>query len=85
MPPRCSNCATFERLDPEEKQKQGKDFNEQAAAAARNAQRKAEAVLTSEQLQAVKKIAFGLSATLALADPKTQEKIGLSAQQRLAP
>ena len=31
----------------------------------------------------MKKIAFDLSATLALADPKTQEKIGLSAQQRL--
>ena len=30
----------------------------------------------------MKKIAFDLSATLALADPKTQEKIGLSAEQR---
>ena len=30
----------------------------------------------------MKKIAFELSATFALADPKTQEKIGLSAEQR---
>ena len=74
--------AAFERLDADEKQKQGKDFNEQAAAAARIARRKAEAVLTPQQVQAVKKIAFDLSATLALADPKTQEKIGLSALQR---
>jgi hypothetical protein len=74
--------AAFERLDADEKQKQGKDFNEQAAAAARNAQRKAEAVLAPQQLQAVKKIAFDLSATLALADPKTQERIGLNVQQR---
>lgn len=74
--------AAFERLDPDEKQKQGRDFNEQAAAAARSAQRKAEAVLTPQQLRAVRKIAFDLSAALALADPKTQEKIGLSPQQR---
>ncbi len=30
----------------------------------------------------MKKVAFELSATLALADPKTQEKIGLTAEQR---
>ncbi len=74
--------AAFEKLGPQEKQERGKDVNEQAAQAARNAQRKAESVLTPQQLQAVKKIAFELSATFALADPKTQEKIGLSAEQR---
>jgi hypothetical protein len=72
----------FDRLEPEEKQKQGKDFNTQAAQTARDAQRKAETILSPLQLQAVQKIAFELSATRSLADPKVQEKIGLSAEQR---
>jgi hypothetical protein len=72
---------TFERLEPEEKQKQGKEFSERAAAAARSARHMAETVLSPQQLRAVKKIAFELSATLALTDPKTQEKLGLSANQ----
>jgi Spy/CpxP family protein refolding chaperone len=73
---------TFEQLEPEEKQKQAKDFGEMASQSARNAQRRAEGVLDVQQLQAVRKIAFELSATRALADPNVQEKIGLSPAQR---
>ncbi len=77
---------TFDQLDPAEKPKQGKGFADQAAQAAQAAQRKAEAILNPQQLQTVKKIAFELSATGALADPNLQKSIGLNAdqQQRLA-
>ncbi len=77
---------TFDQLDPAEKPKQGKGFADQAAQAAQAAQRKAEAILNPEQLQTVKKIAFELSATGALADPNMQKSIGLNdeQQQRLA-
>jgi hypothetical protein len=77
---------TFDQLDPAEKPKQGKGFADQAAQAAQAAQRKAEAILNPQQLQTVKKIAFDLSATGALADPNMQKSIGLNAeqQQRLA-
>jgi hypothetical protein len=73
---------TFDELDPSEKPKQGKVFADQAAQAAQAAQRKAEAILKPQQLQTVKKVAFELSATGALADPNMQEKIGLNAEQR---
>ena len=77
---------TFDQLDPAEKPKQGKDFADQAAQAAQAARQKAEAILNPQQLQTVKKIAFELSATGALADPNMQKSIGLNAeqQQRLA-
>ena len=77
---------TFDQLDAAEKPKQGKSFADQAAQAAQAAQRKAEAILNPQQLQTVKKIAFELSATSALADPNLQKSIGLNAeqQQRLA-
>jgi hypothetical protein len=77
---------TFDQLDPAEKPKQGKAFSDQAAQAGQAAQQKAEAILKPQQMQAVKKIAFELSATGALADPNMQKTIGLNAeqQQRLA-
>jgi hypothetical protein len=73
---------TFDQLDPEEKQKQGKQYSDKAAQAARNAQRKAETILGPQQLQTLKRIAFDLSGTGALADPNVQSKIGLSAEQQ---
>jgi len=82
-------AASFQRLDksfrefsPQEQQDRTKDFTDQAAQAARNARRKAEAVLTPRQLQAVEKIAFQLSAAAALSNPALQEKLGLSPEQR---
>jgi hypothetical protein len=72
----------FNQLGPEEKQKQGKEFSERATQAFRNTQRKAESILSPQQLQTVQRIAAELSGTGALADPKVQEKIGLSAEQR---
>jgi len=73
---------TFNELATEEKQKQGKDFNDRAMQVVRDAQSKAEAILTPPQLQTVKKIAFELAVTGVLANPAAQEKIGLSAEQR---
>jgi Spy/CpxP family protein refolding chaperone len=73
---------SFRELSPEEQQRQGKDIGEQAAQLARNAQRKTEAILTPQQLQAVEKIGFQLSAAAALADPGLQDKLNLSPQQR---
>ncbi len=73
---------SFREFSPEEQQSRSKDINDQVAQLARNAQRKAEAILTPKQLQAVEKIAFQLSATGALADPGLQEKLGLSPVQR---
>jgi hypothetical protein len=73
---------TFNQLDAEEKQKQGGQFSDQAAQAARNAQRKAETILNPQQLQTVKRVAFELTATGVLADPNVQKKIGLSAEQQ---
>jgi hypothetical protein len=77
---------TFESLEDQEKQRQGKDFSDRASQAARDAEKKAATILTPQQIQAVKKIAFELSATGMLADPNAQKKIGLSPdqQQRLA-
>ena len=60
---------SFRELSPEEQQKRAKDISDQAAQFARNAQRKAEAILTPQQLQVVEKIAFQLSAAGALSDP----------------
>ncbi len=73
---------TFNELATEEKQKQGKDFNDRAMQVVRDAQSKAEAILTPPQLQTVKKIAFELAVTGVLANPAAQDKIGLSAEQR---
>ena len=73
---------SFQELSPEEQQKQLKDTKDQVAQLARNAQRKAEAILTPQQLKAVEKIAFQLSAAGALSDPGLQEKLGLSPKQR---
>ncbi len=73
---------SFQELSPEEQQKQSKGFGNQAAQGARNAQRRAEAILTPHQLHVVEKIAFQLSATGALSDPGLQEKLGLSPEQR---
>jgi Spy/CpxP family protein refolding chaperone len=72
----------FQELSPEEQQKQGKVFSSQASQGARNAQRRAETVLTPQQLQMIEKIAFQLSAVGALSDPGLQEKLGLSPEQR---
>jgi hypothetical protein len=76
----------FEQLEPDEKQKQGKSFGDQEAQAAQASQKKAEAILSPQQLQALKKISFDLAATRALVDPNLQKSIGLNAeqQQRLA-
>ena len=76
----------FDQLDAAEKPKQGKAFADKSAQAAQAAQRKAETILNPQQLQTVKKIAFELSATGALADPNMQKSIGLNdeQQQRLA-
>ena len=73
---------SFRGFSEEEQQNRAKDVNEQVAQFARSAQRKAEAILTPKQLQAVQKIAFQLSAAGALADPGLQEKLGLSPEQR---
>jgi hypothetical protein len=73
---------TFDQLDTGDKQKQGAQFSDRAAQAARNAQRGAESILSPQQLQTVKRIALELSATGALADPNVQSKIGLSAEQQ---
>ena len=73
---------SFSEFSPEEQQKRAKDINDQVAQLARNAQRKAEAILTPQQLRMVEKIAFQLSAAGALSDPGLQEKLGLSPQQR---
>jgi hypothetical protein len=73
---------TFDQLDPAEKPKQGKAFADQAGQAAQAAQRKAEAILNPQQLQSVKRIAFELAATGALADPNLQKSIGLNAEQQ---
>ncbi len=73
---------TFGEFSPQEQQKRAKDLNDQIAQFSRNARRKAEAVLTPRQLQAVEKIAFQLSAAAALTDPGLQEKIGLRPEQR---
>ena len=42
---------SFRELSPEEQQTRAKDFSDQVAQLARNAQRKAEAILTPQQLQ----------------------------------
>ena len=73
---------SFREFSPEEQKTRAKDLADQIALFARNAQRKAEAVLTPSQLQALEKIAFQLSAGAALADPALQEKVGLSPEQR---
>ena len=73
---------SFSELSLEEQQKQAKDTQDQAAQLARNAQRKAEAILTPQQLRTVERIAFQLSAAGALSDPGLQEKLGLTAEQR---
>ena len=73
---------SFSEFSPEEQQNRAKDINDQVAQLARNAQRKAEAILTPQQLQAVERIAFQLSAAGALSDPGLQEKLGLSPEQR---
>jgi Spy/CpxP family protein refolding chaperone len=73
---------SFRELSAEEQQKQAKDTSDQVAQFARNAQRKAEAILSPQQLRAVQKIAFQLSAAAALADPALQEKLNLSPEQR---
>ncbi len=73
---------SFRELSPEEQQKQTKDFSEQATQLARNARRKAEAILTPQQLQVVEKIIFQLSAAAAMSDPGLQGKLGLTPEQR---
>lgn len=73
---------SFREFSPEEQQIRAKDINDQVAQIARNAQRKAEAILTPQQLRAVERIGFQLSATAALADPGLQEKLGLGPRQR---
>jgi hypothetical protein len=73
---------TFQDLSPEEQKQQAKEFNDRVAQLARNAQRKAEAILSPKQLQTVQRIAFQLSVAGGLSDPAMQEKLGLSPQQR---
>jgi hypothetical protein len=73
---------SFSEFSPEEQQKRAKDINDQVAQLARNAQRKAEAILAPQQLHIVERIAFQLSAAGALSDPGLQEKLGLSMEQR---
>ncbi len=73
---------SFNEFSPEEQQKRAKDINDQVAQLARNAQRKAEAILTPQQLRVVERIAFQLSAAGALSDPGLQDKLNLSPEQR---
>jgi hypothetical protein len=73
---------SFSAFSPEEQQTRSKDINEQASQLVRGAQRKAEAILTPQQLQAIQKIAFQLSAAGALSNPELQAKLDLSADQR---
>ena len=73
---------SFQELSPEEQRNPPKSFSDSAGQLARNARRKAEAILTARQLQVVEKIAFQLSAASALSDPALQEKLGLSDEQR---
>ena len=73
---------SFREFSPEDQQSRAKEFSEQAAQIAHSAQHKAEAVLSPRQLQAVKRIAFQLSAAGALTNPELQEKVGLSEEQR---
>ena len=53
---------TFRSFSPEEQQSRGKELGDQATQLARNAQRKAEAVLTRKQLQTIERVAFQLTA-----------------------
>jgi hypothetical protein len=69
-------------FSPEEQKLRAKDFAEEVAVFAHNAQHKAELILTPRQLQIVEKIAFQLSAGAALTDPALQDKVGLSPEQR---
>jgi len=75
---------SFNEFSAEEQKTRAKDINDQVAQLARNAQRKAEAILTLQQLRAVEKVAFQLSASGALANPalNLQEKLDLSPEQR---
>jgi Spy/CpxP family protein refolding chaperone len=73
---------SFNEFSAEERQARAKDLNDQVAQLARNAQRKAEAILTPQQLRVVEKIAFQLSAAAALANPALQDKLDLSPEQR---
>jgi hypothetical protein len=68
----------FRELPQEEQQAREKNLSGQF----RDAQRRAKAILTPRQLQAVEKIAFQLSAAGALTDPRLQEKLGLSLEQQ---
>jgi uncharacterized protein YbaP (TraB family) len=72
----------MELVSPEDQERRGKEANDRAAQFARTAQRKAEAILSPQQLKVVQRIGFELSASAALADPSTQEKMGLSPEQR---
>jgi Spy/CpxP family protein refolding chaperone len=73
---------SFREFSPEEQRERAKDIHDQVAQFARNARRKAEAILTPQQLHAVEKIAFQLSAAAALSDPGLQKKLGLNSEQR---
>jgi len=73
---------SFQELSPEEQRNPPKNFTDQAGQLTRSARRKAEAILLPQQLQAVEKIAFQLSAAGALSDPALQEKLGLNEEQR---
>jgi len=73
---------SFQALSPEEQHNPPKSFSDQAGQLTRNARRRAEAILTPQQLQAVEKIAFQLAAAGALSDPALQEKLGLNKEQR---
>jgi vacuolar-type H+-ATPase subunit H len=73
---------SMEGLSQEEQESRGKEASERAAQFARSAQRKAEAILSPEQLKVVQRVGFELSAAGALADPNLQEKLGLSPEQR---
>jgi len=73
---------SMELVSPEDQERRGKEANDRAAQFARTAQHKAEAILSPQQLKVVQRIGFELSASAALADPSTQEKMGLSPEQR---
>ena len=75
MAPRCSNLAGHSRGSTRKKSRsRARILADRAAQAAQAAQKKAETILTPQQLQAVKKIAFELSATGSLADPNYAEE-----------
>ena len=74
--------APLREMSEEEQKKAAVEVREQVGQMARSTQRKAEAVLSPQQLHAVQTIAFKLSAGQALTNPAAHEKLGLTPEQK---